>query len=312
MSIVAAANLVAVGLVAAPSQAQDVSLCSGTAENFTIAGDLAVPAGASCNLINVTVTGDVVVRADANLALDASTVGGDLTIRSNGFVAATESTVQGTTALRQAFGLATDHAELGGLDARNSEFVFSEATRHGEVFSRNGQTVILAGWVEGDLRTNGDLLTDVDDTVVTGGFTVNQAETGTVICRSEIDGETVLRNSGGLIQLGDEAPVLGCEFNVFADRVVLRDNAAQIRISDNVIRGDLVCTGNDPVPTGADNRLRGRGIGDCADLAPVGLGLARALTPTTIDSRTAPMRAQIEVRSASAAAAAAAAGPANL
>lgn len=315
LSIVAIANLVAVGLVAAPSQAQPpgVSLCSGTAENFTIAGDLAVPAGQSCDLVNVTVTGDIVVRAEANLTLEESTVQGDLTVRADGFAEVIESGVDGVTTLRQAYGTSVVASELaGGVDARNSGFYFSDGSTHGdEVFSRNGQTVLLSSWLAGDLRTNGDLLTDVEDTVVTGGVRVNQATLGTVICRSEVDGDTVFRNSGDLIQLGADAPVVDCEFNVFGGRVAVRDNDAEIRISDNVIRGNLVCAGNDAAPTGSDNRLRGKGTGECADLAPAAPAFGPAATLTG-DSRTADVRGQIETRSAEAVTEAAEAGPADL
>src|SRR5918992_2663866 len=119
LSVVAAANLVAIGLAAAPSQAQGVSLCSGTAENITIGGDLAVPAGASCTLVNSTVRGNVVVRDDANLTLDGSTIRRGLTVRTNGFVGAISSSVGGVTTLREAFGAAFEDSELaGGVNAR--------------------------------------------------------------------------------------------------------------------------------------------------------------------------------------------------
>lgn len=314
LSIVAVANLAAVGLAAAPSQAQAVSLCSGTAEGFTIAGDLAVPAGASCSLVNSTVTGNVVVRADANLSLDASTIRGNLTVRSNGFVGSTGSSVVGVTMLRQAFGVAAEDSELaGGVDARSSGFFFSDGTTHGtQVVSASGQTVILSGWVSGDLRTNLDLLTDLRDTVVTGGVNVNQAELGSVICESEIDGDVVLRDSGELIQLGGQAPTTDCEFNVLGGGLALRDNDADIRISDNVIRGDLACTGNVAAPTGADNRLRGQGVDQCADLAPAGAPALSGFGATAATSRIAGVERQVETRSTEADQEVAELGPADL
>jgi hypothetical protein len=315
LSVVAAANLAAVGLVAAPSQAQGVSLCSGTAEGFIIAGDLAVPAGASCTLIDSTVRGNVVVRDDANLSLDGSTIRGNLTVRTNAFVGATGSSVGGVTALREAFGAAVEQSELsGGVNARESGFFFSDGTAHGvRVISNASQTVILSGSVSGNLRTTLDLLTDIRDTVVTGGFTVDQAELGSVVCRSEIDGNVVLSGSGDLIQLGDSAPVTDCEFNVFGGSVTVTDNTADIRISDNVIRGDLACSGNDPAPTGSGNRIRGEATGQCADLAPAVASFgASPSAKLTADARIAGLTQQIEDRSADAAVEAAAAGPADL
>jgi hypothetical protein len=313
LSIVAAANLAAVGLVAAPSQAQGVSLCSGTAEGFTIAGDLAVPAGASCTLIDSTVRGNVVVRDDANLSLEGSTVRGNLTVRTNGFVGALDSRVVGVTTLREAFGAAIEQSELGGVNALNSGFFFTDGTTHGRVTSNTSQTVILSGWVSGDVRTTLDLLTDVQDTVVTGALTVDQAELGSVVCRSEIDGNVALRGSGDLIQLGDSAPVAGCEFNVFGGALTLADNTAEIRVSDNVIRGNLACTGNEMVPTGSNNRLRGAEVGQCVDLAPAAAAPAfGGLAEMTTESRIAGVTRQAELRSASATTEAVEAGPADL
>lgn len=314
VSIVAAANLAAVGLVAAPSQAQAVSLCSGTAQDFTVAGDLAVPAGESCTLVNVTVTGDAVVRADANLVLEGSTVGGDLTIRQDGFALALESSVNGQTLLRRAFGVSVEHSTLaGGVDARNSGFVFSEATSYGdEVFSRNGQTILLASRLDGDLRTNLDLLTDVSDSVIAGGVNVNQATLGSVVCRSEIDGDVVLRNSGDLIQLGAGAPVADCEFNVFGGRLAIRGNDAEIQVNGNVIRGDLVCADNTAAPVGTDNRLRGAGTGQCADLAPAAASFGPAAATVTVDDRAAQVRTEADERAAEAATEALQTGPADL
>jgi hypothetical protein len=314
LSIVAVANLAAVGLAAAPSQAQAVSLCSGTAEGFTIAGDLAVPAGASCSLVNSTVTGNVVVRTDANLSLDASTIRGDLVVRSNGFVGSTGSSVVGVTRLRQAFGVAIEDSELGGgVDARESGFFFSDGTTHGaRVVSASGQTVILSGWVEGDVRTNVDLLTDLRDTVVTGAMNVNEAELGSVICESEIDGNVVLRNSGELIQLGGQAPTTDCAFNVFGGALTLQGNDADIRISDNVIRGNLTCTGNAAAPTGADNRLRGQGVDQCAELAPAAGPALSGFGAMAGASRLAGVERQIETRSTETANEVAEVGPANL
>jgi hypothetical protein len=309
LSVVAVANLAAVGLAAAPSQAQGVSLCSGTAENITIGGDLAVPAGASCTLVNSTVRGNVVVRDDANLTLDGSTLRRGLTVRTNGFVGAIGSSVGGVTTLREAFGAAFENSSLAGVNSRDSGFFFSEFTTHDSVVSNNSQTVVLSGRISGDLRTTLDILTDVQDMVVTGDLNVTQAELGSVVCRSEVDGDVGVRGSGDLIQLGVGASVTDCEFNVFGGGLVVRDNTAEILIGANVIRDDVACTGNTTAPTGADNRLRGQALDQCAELAPAPAGFG-ATSAVTADSRFAGVTGNIEARSLAAAAAAAAEGSA--
>jgi hypothetical protein len=313
LSIVAAANLVAVGLVAAPAQASGVSLCSGTAEGFIIAGDLAVPAGASCTLVNSTVRGNVVVRDEANLSLDGSTVRGNLTVRTGGFVDALGSTIRGTTRLREAFGGVLEGSELRGrVVARDTGFVISDGSSHGgDVISTTGQTVVLSSQIDANLRTTGDTLTDLQDSVITGRLSVREAVLGSVVCRSEVDEDAVLSENNDLIQIGPGA-FGGCDFNVFGGDLVLLDNLADIQINGNVIRGDLACTGNDPEPTGADNRIRGEATGQCAGLGAAALAAAPFSAAGTVDSRVAGLLDRAEARAAAAQLSAAAAGPANL
>ena len=65
-------------LAAAPvARAQDMA-CTGTLQGVTVAGDLVVPADASCLLSAVTVTGNVWVEQGAALDVDAATIGGSL------------------------------------------------------------------------------------------------------------------------------------------------------------------------------------------------------------------------------------------
>jgi len=268
LSLVAVANLAVVGLVATPSQARGVSLCSGTAEGRIIFGDLAVPAGESCLLLDTRVLGDVEVRQDANLTLEDSSVWGDLTVRTNGFLDSIGSAIGGTVRLQEAFGGVVESSELWGrLRVADTGFLISDSSTHrSDLISENGQTVILSSRFSGDVRTTGDLLTDLRDSVLSGRLVVQQAVLGSVVCRSEIDRDTLVRDTTDLVQLG-EGTFTGCEFNVFGADLELRDNLADIQINGNVIRDDLDCTGNDPAPTGAGNRIRGEASGQCAGLA---------------------------------------------
>ncbi|MPZ25281.1 MAG: hypothetical protein GEV12_02205 [Micromonosporaceae bacterium] len=312
LSIVAAANLAAVGLVAAPSQAQGASLCSGTAENFTIVGNLAVPAGASCTLINSRVTGNVVVRAEANLGLEGSTVDGDLTAHAASFVDLIGGTVRGTTRLRDAFGGVVESSDVQQVSVAGSGFLITDRSTHGaSLVSQGSQTVVLSGRINGDVRTSGDVLTDLHDSVITGRLVVDQAELGSVTCRSEIDANVTVRGSADLVQLG-EGTFADCEFNVLGGDLVLQDNLGAIEVNGNVIRGDLGCDGNESAPTGAGNRVRGQQLGQCADLAAAAPALGSSRAATSAEDRIAGLIDGAADRSAAAAAAAERAGPANL
>lgn len=276
------AAFAAVGLAAAPADAavddhapQDLQTrCTGEAPPVTVPNDLFVPAGQTCLLDGTVVQGDVAVRAGASLILqNDADVEGNLMVRTDGYVEATEATVQGTSQLRGAFGAYTDEAVLDGVDVRNSGFFFADDSELGDYRSRDSETDLQSVWVEGDVDTRGDQMSDLHDTVVTGRLSVRDAELGSVICASEVDGATEVRGSGGLVQIGGSAPQEDCGTNVFGDDLSLHANSTTdgTHVSNAIVRGSLACTGNDPAPIGVDNRIRGGATGQCADLpAPAG------------------------------------------
>jgi len=300
---------VAAGLVAAaaPSQAALVTSCTGTASDVTVPGDLFVPAGESCELTNVTINGNTTVRADSNLFLMNSRVNGTLTVQSNGFVDAEQTTITGATHLNTAFGAFVQDATLGGnVTATDSGFFFSVGTSHQAINSTNGETFLETGMVARGITTSGDLLTDLDDTVVGGAVMVSTATLGSVLCASEVDGAASF-TGGGTLQLGGTAPVADCAFNVFASTVTANGNS-DIHIFGNVIRGMLACADNGSAE-GADNRLRGGASGQCASLAPAA---AASRTSSKAESRKESVQTKIASRSRSGEQAAAKAGVARI
>ncbi|PMC39891.1 hypothetical protein CJ227_02495 [Micrococcus luteus] len=71
----AAAAVALTGLVAAPA-AQAATTCTGTVTERTISGDLTVPSGATCTLVDSTVIGDFLwVEPNATLITEDSTTG---------------------------------------------------------------------------------------------------------------------------------------------------------------------------------------------------------------------------------------------
>src|SRR3954452_25210885 len=56
----------------------DAADCNGSATGLSIKGDLNVPSGAACQLINSTVRGDVKVRSDGYFQATNTTVRGDV------------------------------------------------------------------------------------------------------------------------------------------------------------------------------------------------------------------------------------------
>ena len=82
--------------VAPAAQASSSSKCNGTTSGKTIKGDLVVPSGAVCQLINSTVRGDVTVRGGGFFQATHSTVRGDVkSKRSQTLFIESGSTVKG-------------------------------------------------------------------------------------------------------------------------------------------------------------------------------------------------------------------------
>jgi hypothetical protein len=309
-----AVTAAAVGTVAfaLPASAGLVTSCVGTAADVTVPNDLFVPAGSSCELTNVTINGNTTVRAGANLVLRGSTLNGSLTLQRDAFADIGGSTVSGVTRLNSAFGAFAENGLLSNVHATDSGFVYGIGATVNSVTSTNGETYLESVRLNRNLTTAGDLLTDVYNSVIRGAVDVTGATMGSVFCASEIDGDTAVSASGlvagSALQIGASAPLSGCAFNVFGADLALTDNAAPIYLSDNVVRGSLVCTGNSTAPVGSSGRIRGAATGQCAPGASAAGGaIARAGTTA---SRTADVRSRIRSRTAAGADAAARAGPA--
>lgn len=302
----AAAGLMAVGF-AAPSQAALTTYCDGTGADVTVPGDLIVAAGKSCELTNVIINGNVTVRADANLLLDGSTVNGNVRLVANAFADVVGTTVTGVTTQQGGYGIYAEDSNLAGnVAATDSGFFYSVGTEHARLTSTNGETFVESGWVRTNLTTTGDTLTDVYDTVVLGTASVTNTEQGSVFALSEVDGNATFSGNAEILQVGASEPLTGGGFNVFGANLTVTDNTADVYVSDNVVRGNFVLSGNTGVVVTENNRVRGED-GSAAAAA----SSARSATPSEVAAeRKASAKADAEARSAEAEAEAAASGEA--
>lgn len=277
-AVLAAASLTAVGLLAAPAQAQVVQ-CAGSQQNTTIHGTVLVPDGAACELINVMVIGDAEVGVGADLFLDNTAVRA-VTAGDNAFVSATDSMMSGLVTLNQSFGLqAMDSFIHGGVVVNGGgtpgdSLVFGEGTHIvGNVQSGFGWTVLRDGQINGRLDAGGDLATDLFRMRI-HGVRINDADTGSVVCDSTSHGDVSVTFSHGVIQLGGPFPIPACAGNKIVGHLTVRDNIAdEIQISGNTIMKDLLCSGNKPAPVGHGNIVLGTASGQCENIGKVQQGL---------------------------------------
>jgi hypothetical protein len=136
------------------------------------------------------------------------------------------------------------------------------------VVSRDGWTFIDSGQVAGGLFTVGDEATDLVETTVKGGMSVDKALDGSIICQSVVKGGVEVTGSSGVIQIGGDQPVPLCGENVIAGGLSLVGNSAtDIQVSSNMITGGMECVDNVPVPSGSDNLIFGPVSGECGVLA---------------------------------------------
>ncbi|GIH18031.1 hypothetical protein [Rugosimonospora africana] len=280
--------------IAAPASAALTTSCTGTASDVTVPNDLFVPANKSCDLTNVTINGATTVRGGGNLLLTDSRLNGTLTVQDNGFVDIERTTVTGAVKLNSAFGGYAENSTLGAnVTATSSGFFYSIGSSLVGVSSTNGETYLESARMSKNLTTSGDVLTDVYNSVIEGTVDISGAQTGSVVCTSEVDGNASISGStaadGSLVQVGASAPLTGCGFDVFAGNLALTGNASPVYVSDNVVRDDLTCTGNASAPVGSSSRIRGQATDQCAP-APAGAAApnARTLAPNAAAKSAAP------------------------
>lgn len=302
----AVTGLVALGF-AAPAQADLTTFCDGVASDVTIPGDLIVRSGDSCELTDVTINGNAIVRPDADLLLDGATVNGTVQVRDNGFADLVGTEVTGNVRLATSYGAyIEDTSVAGNVNATDAGFFYSVGSTHAKnISSANGETFLESGWVTRNLSTDGDVLTDVYDTVVEGNVAVSGATQGSVFCLSEVDGNASFSGNADILQIGASAPLSGCGFNVFGGDLSVTDNTAESYVSDNVVRGDLTCSGNDPLPVAEGNRVRGTEDCEAAEMSTMSRRVAG-----DAESRKDEVKADIEARSAAGEREAEKAGPA--
>lgn len=318
-SVVAATSLVAAGglAAAAPASADLVTYCHGEGGPVTVPTDLVVAEGDSCYLTGTTIEGDVRIEASADLVVVDGTLNGAVDVAEDGYFDVRTSAVDGDVNATDAYGIYLDASQLAasvssaGSDPAAFLFAF-ESGVDGAVSATSGEFLVTASQVGGDVTGVGALYTDVHDSTIGGALTVENNELGGVFCDSEVDGAASYQGNSDVVQLGADGPMADCEqMSYFGGDLDVSDNSANVVVSNNIIRGDLSGTGNDPAPRGENNRVRGAVSGQFQDLTPPADVRAFFAPKKKVDHQDK-LERQVDDRRADAKAAAKAAGPAQL
>lgn len=306
-------------LVAAPAAHADLTTrCVGEGGAVTVPGDLVVPAGEVCWLDGTTVNGDMQVRRNADLVVFDGTLKGKVHVAKNAYLDTTDTMIAGTVSTANAFGAYLDGSNLkSAVNARNSGtdysgFVYAVGSKvHGRIHAKvPGEVVVDSSHVWGKVVGNGTGYTDVYNSVLERALTVTGNAEGGVFCASEAYGDVSYSGNSFALQIGADGPVASCSgASYFGGNVDISDNTANINVSNTIIRGNLSGTGNDPAPTGENNRVRGTVSGQFAGLQPPADSAARRAAAT---HRDASLAGKATERRSEARAAADQAGDANL
>jgi len=319
LAAVSALALAATGVAftATTASAGLVTHCDGHAEDVAVPNDLVVPDDATCELDGVSIDGEVRVGAGSDLVITDSTISGAVIVSDDGFFDAVDSSVGADVSNEDAYGVYLEGASVGGgyigEGAEDAEsFVYSfDSTVDDGVLASVGDVYIEASQVAGDVDTSGAAYTDVVDSTLTGTLTVADNEFGSAVCASEVDGDVSVTGSGE-IQIGSGGELMVCDdVNYFGGNVTISDNVGGVDVTGNIVRGDLTGEGNDPAPTGDDNRVRGEAGGQFAELEPASPSVSLQSESTEVSPSEQAQKDREDRRDA-ALEDAAEAGPANL
>jgi hypothetical protein len=283
-SAIAATSLVAAGGIAfaAPASAELVTRCVGEGGAVTVPGDLVVPAGKACWLSGTTVEGNVRVMEGADLAVDGATFKGTVTVLENGYVDTTDSTIAKNVNTKNAFGSFFYSSDLGAAvtaradaDSELDGFVYAvDSMVTGKLDAQvPGEVVIDGSQVGGAVTGQGTRYTDVYNSTLSGKLTVSGNAEGGVFCESEVYGDASYTGNSETVQIGADGPLAPCTgASFFGHNLDVSGNTANVVVSNNIVAGNLSGEGNDPAPTGENNRVRGTLGGQFVDLqAPAAL-----------------------------------------
>lgn len=292
--------------------------CDGDASDVTVTGDLVVAKGTSCVLDSVTVEGQVRVQAGGDLLITDSSFGDRVVVAADGYFDATGSDIAGNVVSQGGYGVYLDDTAVeGAFQGRAAEgadpFLYSyDSSIGGKLNVEQGLVHLQTVTVGGAMTSEGTLYTDVIDSTIARGLTVSGNAEGTSVCGSEVDGDATFTGSSG-VQIGTGGALVDCEDgNYFGSDVTVSDNTDGVDVSSNIIRGSLAGEGNDPAPTGDDNRVRGEVGGQFTDLAPAKQKLRTFSAQGTTEQHASTLEQKRDDRRAGAEEQAELAGPADL
>lgn len=269
-SVAAAATAaLAVGgatLMAAPAQADLVTLCSGHGGAITLPTDLAVPAGKSCFLEGTVIQGDVTVRKGGNLHILGGEIQGEVIVQQDGYFDASDTSVDGRVVNRGSYGTYLEESSAGAAlrtvpveGAANDGFAFVVDSSVKSINAETGAVYVDGSRIGGAVKGTGVEYIDIYDSVVRGALTVSGSASGGILCDSEVIGAASYTDGSGPVAVGaGEQEGFCASVNYIDGTLTVTGVSGGVYIDNNIVGGDLVASGNTPTAQIGDaNRVRG-------------------------------------------------------
>ncbi|MFF1671635.1 hypothetical protein ACFVWN_18055 [Nocardiopsis flavescens] len=269
-SVAAAATAaLAVGgvtLMAAPAQADLVTLCSGHGGAITLPTDLAVPAGKSCFLDGTVIQGDVTVRKGGNLHILGGEIQGEVIVQQDGYFDASDTSVDGRVVNRGSYGTYLEESSAGAAlrtvpveGAANDGFAFVVDSSVKNINAETGAVYVEGSRIGGAVKGTGVEYVDIYDSVVRGALTVSGSASGGILCDSEVIGAASYTDGAGPVAVGaGEQEGFCSSVNYIDGTLTVTGISGGAYIDNNIVGGDLVASGNTPTAQIGDaNRVRG-------------------------------------------------------
>ncbi|GHC90374.1 hypothetical protein GCM10007079_36620 [Nocardiopsis terrae] len=254
-----------VTLMAAPAQADLVTVCSGHGGAVTLPTDLKVPAGASCFLDGTVIQGDVTVEGDANLHVLGGQIDGEVTVSSNGYFDASDTSVEGNVVNSGSYGTYLEEGtSVAGLSATAAEgadndgFVFVVDASASSIDAQVGE-LYVSGARLGGVSADGTEYADIFDSVVRGDLSVSGTSSGAILCDSEVLGDATYADASGPVAVGaGEQDGFCSSVNYVDGDLSVTGVSGGVYIDNNIVGGDLTTAQNSPTAqVGDNNRVRG-------------------------------------------------------
>src|SRR5699024_363364 len=209
--------LASAALVAAPATTAHADLttqCVGEAGAVTVPGDLVVPAVESCSLDGTTVEGRVTVRKGANLVVTDGTFNDRVVVQADGYLDLTNTTVEGRVRSNGSYGTYASGSTVGGYTESGAgelvPFLYAEGVTVDGSLVANAGELYLSDSDARTVRASDVVYADVINSTLTGKLEVSNAEFGSNVCSSEVDGDATFEGNAG-VQLGSGSLFGDCD-----------------------------------------------------------------------------------------------------